>query len=117
MREVVEYGSTTNRFETSNQRFKFSTTTSITTRTATTAATTTAFKANNLSLTHRRRNVSHTTPSYVLSSGQFCEVSERKRKERIMAYNAYSMEGKMKASIRSSFKWVKGKCSSFVHGC
>lgn len=34
---------------------------------------------------------------------------EMKRKKRIAAYNMFSTEGKVKASVRESFKWIKTK--------
>lgn len=34
---------------------------------------------------------------------------EMKRKKRIASYNVFTMEGKVKSSLRSSFKWLKNK--------
>ncbi|XP_030550652.1 uncharacterized protein LOC115755383 [Rhodamnia argentea] len=34
---------------------------------------------------------------------------ELKRKKRIAAYNVFAAEGKLKSSLRNSFKWIKGK--------
>lgn len=34
---------------------------------------------------------------------------EMKRKKRIAAYNMFTREGKVKASVRESFKWIKSK--------
>lgn len=34
---------------------------------------------------------------------------EMKRKKRIAAYNMFTTEGKVKASVRESFKWIKTK--------
>ena len=34
---------------------------------------------------------------------------ETKRKKRVASYNVYTVEGKLKASVRSSFKWIKNK--------
>lgn len=34
---------------------------------------------------------------------------ELKRKKRIAAYNVFTAEGKLKSSLRNSFKWIKGK--------
>ncbi|XP_020595994.1 uncharacterized protein LOC110035992 [Phalaenopsis equestris] len=36
---------------------------------------------------------------------------ELKRKRRVAAYNILTMEGKLKSSVRSSFKWIKSKFS------
>lgn len=37
---------------------------------------------------------------------------EVKRRKRVAAYNMYAMEGKLKSSLRNSFKWIKTK---FTH--
>ncbi|CAL0320506.1 unnamed protein product [Lupinus luteus] len=44
----------------------------------------------------------------------FCAANdaEIKRKKRIKAYNVFTLEGKLKTSVRNSFKWIKNK---FVH--
>ncbi|KAL8459234.1 hypothetical protein ACS0TY_036636 [Phlomoides rotata] len=34
---------------------------------------------------------------------------EMKRKKRIAGYNMFSTEGRVKASVRDSFKWIKTK--------
>ncbi|KAK1553754.1 hypothetical protein Q3G72_003134 [Acer saccharum] len=34
---------------------------------------------------------------------------ELKRKKRIASYNVFTMEGKVKSSVRNSFKWIKTK--------
>ncbi|CAN4106789.1 unnamed protein product [Withania somnifera] len=39
-------------------------------------------------------------------SGQNRQV---KRRKRVAGYNMYSMEGKLKTSLRNSFKWLKSK--------
>ncbi|KAK8951952.1 hypothetical protein KSP39_PZI003746 [Platanthera zijinensis] len=36
---------------------------------------------------------------------------ELKRKRRVASYNVFTMEGKLKSSVRSSFKWIKSKFS------
>lgn len=36
---------------------------------------------------------------------------EIKRKKRIAAYNMFTTEGKVKATVRESFKWIKTKIS------
>ncbi|KAK1293896.1 hypothetical protein QJS10_CPA16g01616 [Acorus calamus] len=41
---------------------------------------------------------------------------EVKRRRRVAGYKAYSVEGKVKASLRKSFRWIKIKCSGLVHG-
>lgn len=42
--------------------------------------------------------------------------SEMKRRKRIARYKAYSVEGRVKASIRNGFRWIKNKCSEIIHG-
>lgn len=37
---------------------------------------------------------------------------ELQRKKRVVSYKAYAMEGKMKGSLRKSFRWIK----DVVHG-
>ncbi|KAK6938253.1 Protein of unknown function DUF3511 [Dillenia turbinata] len=39
-----------------------------------------------------------------------------KRKRRVASYNVFTMEGKLKSSVRSSFKWIKTKFSNIRHG-
>lgn len=34
---------------------------------------------------------------------------EMKRRKRVASYNMYTMEGKLKSSLRNSFKWIKNK--------
>ncbi|XP_039061326.1 uncharacterized protein LOC120205545 [Hibiscus syriacus] len=41
---------------------------------------------------------------------------EMKRKKRIAKYKVYTVEGKMKASLRKGFRWIKNKCSQIVRG-
>ncbi|KAI6698908.1 hypothetical protein NL676_019027 [Syzygium grande] len=43
--------------------------------------------------------------------------AESKRRKRVVRYKAYGAEGKIKASIRSGFQWIKNKYSELVHGC
>ncbi|CAL1409119.1 unnamed protein product [Linum trigynum] len=37
------------------------------------------------------------------------ENPELKRRKRVAQYNIYSKEGKLKSSLRNSFKWIKSK--------
>ena len=37
---------------------------------------------------------------------------ELKRKRRVASYNVFTMEAKLKSSVRNSFKWIKAK---FTH--
>ncbi|XP_034571830.1 uncharacterized protein [Setaria viridis] len=41
---------------------------------------------------------------------------EMKRRRRVASYKAYSVEGKVKASLRRGFRWIKAKCSELIHG-
>ncbi|KAF3968233.1 hypothetical protein CMV_007855 [Castanea mollissima] len=41
---------------------------------------------------------------------------ELKRKKRIASYNVFTMEGKLKSNVRSSFKWIKNKFSDIRYG-
>ena len=41
---------------------------------------------------------------------------EMQRKKRIAGYKVYTMEGKMKGSIRKSFRWIKNTCTQVVNG-
>ncbi|KZV15733.1 hypothetical protein F511_32768, partial [Dorcoceras hygrometricum] len=63
----------------------------------------------------RTTRLTSSSPSYALSTWQRGNP-ELKRKQRIMSYKSYAIEGKVKASIRNGFRWVKNKYSSIVHG-
>ncbi|OAY71259.1 hypothetical protein ACMD2_10273 [Ananas comosus] len=41
---------------------------------------------------------------------------ELKRKRRIAAYNVFAVEGRLKSSVRSGFKWIKSKLSDARYG-
>ncbi|KAG6494638.1 hypothetical protein ZIOFF_042398 [Zingiber officinale] len=41
---------------------------------------------------------------------------EMRRRKRVASYKAYAVEGKLKASLRKGFRWIKTKCSELVHG-
>ncbi|KAI4301470.1 hypothetical protein L6164_034748 [Bauhinia variegata] len=41
---------------------------------------------------------------------------ESKRKKRIAKYKVYTVEGKVKATLRKGLRWIKNKCSQIVHG-
>ncbi|OMO63934.1 hypothetical protein CCACVL1_22163 [Corchorus capsularis] len=41
---------------------------------------------------------------------------EMKRKKRIAKYKVYTVEGKVKSSLRKGLRWIKNKCSQIVHG-
>ncbi|KAL2341294.1 hypothetical protein Fmac_009234 [Flemingia macrophylla] len=41
---------------------------------------------------------------------------ELKRKKRVVGYKAYAVEGKLKGSLKKSFKWIKDRCNKVVYG-
>ena len=45
-----------------------------------------------------------------------CDNPEAKRKKRIYKYKVYTVEGKVKASLKKSLRWIKTKCSEIVRG-
>uniref|UniRef100_A0A5B7BXE3 Uncharacterized protein n=1 Tax=Davidia involucrata TaxID=16924 RepID=A0A5B7BXE3_DAVIN len=59
---------------------------------------------------------SSSSPWYTISSWQVGDP-ELKRRKRVASYKAYAVEGKVKASLRSSFRWIKNKYSALVYRC
>ncbi|KAL5714716.1 hypothetical protein ACHQM5_016639 [Ranunculus cassubicifolius] len=51
----------------------------------------------------------NTTSSYSFNGQPKDSDPELKRKKRIAAYNVFTTEGKVKSTVRSSFKWIKTK--------
>ncbi|GAB4842576.1 hypothetical protein Ancab_012552 [Ancistrocladus abbreviatus] len=49
------------------------------------------------------------------SSWRFSDP-ELQRKKRVASYKVYAVEGKMKGSLRKSFRWIKNTCSHSVFG-
>ncbi|KAI9185344.1 hypothetical protein LWI28_006341 [Acer negundo] len=41
---------------------------------------------------------------------------ETKRRKRVTKYKFYSVEGKVKSSLKKGFRWMKKKCSRIIHG-
>ncbi|KAE8675330.1 putative casein kinase [Hibiscus syriacus] len=41
---------------------------------------------------------------------------EMQRKKRVASYKVYAVEGKMKGSLRKSFRWIKDTCTQVVYG-
>jgi hypothetical protein len=41
---------------------------------------------------------------------------EMQRKKRVASYKVYTVEGKVKGSLRKSFRWLKDRCSRLVNG-
>ncbi|XP_038986327.1 uncharacterized protein LOC103709558 isoform X1 [Phoenix dactylifera] len=49
-------------------------------------------------------------------SGWSLSDPELQRKKRVVGYKAYAMEGKMKGSLRKSFRWLKERYTQVVYG-
>ncbi|KAL0388857.1 UNVERIFIED_CONTAM: hypothetical protein Sradi_2767500 [Sesamum radiatum] len=65
----------------------------------------------------RATMINSSSSSYTLPNAHYGNKdAEVRRKQRIMSYKAYAVEGKLKASVRSTFRWMKNKCSTIVHG-
>lgn len=41
---------------------------------------------------------------------------ELQRKKRVASYKVYAVEGKVKGSIKKSFRWLKERCTRVVYG-
>lgn len=41
---------------------------------------------------------------------------ELQRKKRVASYKVYTVEGKMKGSLKKSVRWIKSTCNQVVHG-
>ncbi|XP_039041156.1 uncharacterized protein LOC120179692 [Hibiscus syriacus] len=41
---------------------------------------------------------------------------EMQRKKRVASYKVYAVEGRMKGSLRKSFRWIKDTCTQVVYG-
>ncbi|CAI0396222.1 unnamed protein product [Linum tenue] len=59
----------------------------------------------------RRRRAGDHNKAYSFNgpSQKWADDPEAKRKKRIAAYNVFTVEGKLKSSVRNSFKWIKTK--------
>ncbi|KAL5983609.1 hypothetical protein ACLOJK_017697 [Asimina triloba] len=72
-----------------------------------------------------RKGRSSNSKGYYSSSSSSPPVSslrgfndpETKRKRRVAGYKAYALEGKVRASFRKGFEWIKLKCAQMVRGC
>ncbi|XP_018627806.1 uncharacterized protein [Nicotiana tomentosiformis] len=42
--------------------------------------------------------------------------AELQRKKRVASYKVYTVEGKVKGSIKKSFRWIKERCTKVVYG-
>uniref|UniRef100_A0A0V0GY55 Putative ovule protein n=1 Tax=Solanum chacoense TaxID=4108 RepID=A0A0V0GY55_SOLCH len=54
------------------------------------------------------------TNSCTLPKKQYKKLEDKRRK-RVASYKSYTIEGKIKNSIRDSLRWIKNKYSSIVH--
>ncbi|KAK4717176.1 hypothetical protein R3W88_015514 [Solanum pinnatisectum] len=54
------------------------------------------------------------TNSYTLPKKQYKKLEDKRRK-RVASYKSYTIEGKIKNSIRDGLRWIKNKYSSIVH--
>ncbi|GER34360.1 hypothetical protein STAS_10575 [Striga asiatica] len=52
----------------------------------------------------------------VVSKSWSLNDPELQRKKRVAGYKAYTVEGKMKGSIKKSFKWLRERYTLLVHG-
>lgn len=41
---------------------------------------------------------------------------ELQRKKRVASYKVYTVEGKVKGSLRKTFRWLKNRCTRVVNG-
>uniref|UniRef100_A0A1J3D9Y0 DUF3511 domain protein n=1 Tax=Noccaea caerulescens TaxID=107243 RepID=A0A1J3D9Y0_NOCCA len=57
----------------------------------------------------RRSNASSVRPSWGLND------AEMKRKKRIARYKAYTVEAKVKSSLKNGYRWIRNKCCQIVH--
>lgn len=74
------------------------------------------------STTSRPRSPDH-VPSHVTTRSSQVEPkpwgfgdAEMKRRKRIAKYKVYSLEGRVKASIKNGLRWFKNKCSEIIQG-
>ncbi|XP_019448238.1 PREDICTED: uncharacterized protein LOC109351271 [Lupinus angustifolius] len=51
-----------------------------------------------------------------VSKGWSLNDPELKRKKRVVGYKVYDAQGKMKGSLRKSFKWIKDTYSQAIYG-
>ncbi|XP_072959911.1 uncharacterized protein [Typha angustifolia] len=78
------------------------------------------FSANQMYVTTRPRSPEPQYPPRRRSagtSGAWCfSDPEMKRRRRVASYKVYSVEGKVKSSLKKGFRWIKVKCSEIIHG-
>lgn len=54
--------------------------------------------------------------SYNFNGPSASSDPELKRKKRVASYNVLTMEGKLKSSFKSRFKWIKTKFTDIRYG-
>ncbi|CAK7340574.1 unnamed protein product [Dovyalis caffra] len=60
----------------------------------------------------RKHNVSKKSSS---SATSWWNSPETKRKKRVARYKLYTVEGKVKSSLKKGFRWVKRTCYRIIH--
>ncbi|KAG8095089.1 hypothetical protein GUJ93_ZPchr0012g20486 [Zizania palustris] len=61
-------------------------------------------------------DVSGGAKSYSFNGPSARNDPEAKRRRRVAAYNVFATQGRLKSSVRSSFKWIKSKFSDVRYG-
>ncbi|KAL7140337.1 hypothetical protein ABFS83_09G114000 [Erythranthe nasuta] len=63
----------------------------------------------------RKENNSGAVSSSSSNRWNYNSDPELRRKKRVVAYKAYSVNGSMMGSVKRSFRWIKNSCSQVVH--
>lgn len=70
----------------------------------------------------KKKKAAATWPSSSASKGRVWgglglgDTAEMQRRRRVAGYRVYGVEGKVKVSLKSSMRWIKGKCTRVVDG-
>jgi len=64
----------------------------------------------------KSKSTSASTSSVISKSSWGLSDPEFERKKRVASYKVYSVEGKVKGSLKKSFKWVKNRYTQVVNG-
>ncbi|KAI3701394.1 hypothetical protein L6452_26430 [Arctium lappa] len=79
--------------------------------------------ASSSSSTHQQSQMDNNNPRFKKTMSSSRNGSnwsfndpELQRKKRVATYKAYTVEGKVKGSIKKSFRWIKDKYSQMVYG-
>ncbi|KAI3463251.1 hypothetical protein Pfo_019914 [Paulownia fortunei] len=70
------------------------------------------YNSHNFEVKIKKGNKSRISASSSSKNWSFNIDPELQRKKRVTGYKAYAVEGKMKSSLRKSFRWMK----DIVHG-